>query len=113
MVFLLMLHLAAGRVTTYGPGDAFGELALMYTAPRAATCIAREDTSLWCVDRVTFRSMVMGMAVQKRTVLGCQRSCFVLLLCASENKSLGLERLAESVDFFSPQRRDGTRTEEK
>lgn len=31
------------------PGDAVGELALMYNCPRAATVMAKTDLILWCV----------------------------------------------------------------
>ena len=47
-------------VTTIGPGTSFGELALMYFAPRAATCKAVSECTLWVMDRMTFRSFVLG-----------------------------------------------------
>lgn len=40
---------------TCEPGDSFGELALLYNAPRAATVIAKGNVRVWCVDRTTFR----------------------------------------------------------
>mmetsp|Transcript_4496 Transcript_4496/g.6639 ORF Transcript_4496/g.6639 Transcript_4496/m.6639 type:complete len:822 (-) Transcript_4496:243-2708(-) len=39
-------------------GASFGELALLYNSPRAATCIAQTDCRLWKVDQVTFRTML-------------------------------------------------------
>lgn len=41
----------------YIPGSAFGELALMYGSPRAATIRAKEDCKLWCIDRKAFRGI--------------------------------------------------------
>lgn len=46
------------KVATRGPGDSFGELALMYNAPRAATVRAVSNASLWVVDRSTFRRAI-------------------------------------------------------
>lgn len=55
------------RVTTIGPGGSFGELALMYNAPRAATVISTEaGSTLWALDRVTFRRILMDSAFQRR-----------------------------------------------
>ena len=39
-------------------GQGFGELALMYNTPRAATVKAAGPCTLWCIDRATFRSIV-------------------------------------------------------
>jgi cAMP-dependent protein kinase regulator len=39
------------ELKTYVPGEAFGELALLYNAPRAATIIAKESATLWGLDR--------------------------------------------------------------
>ena len=62
-----------GRVQIAGPADSFGELALMYNSPRAATVVARTAMSLWAVDRTTFRTLVMNLAVKKRA----QRSTYL------------------------------------
>ena len=54
------------KVTTIGPGGSFGELALMYNAPRAATVVSTEPSTLWALDRVTFRRILMDSAFQRR-----------------------------------------------
>jgi len=56
------------KVHTYKPGDAFGELAIMYNAPRAATCRAQGTVKLWALDRVSFKCIVVAAAMQKREV---------------------------------------------
>lgn len=43
-------------------GNVFGELALLYNAPRAATVVAVEDSKLWSIDRNTFNYMVKDAA---------------------------------------------------
>lgn len=54
------------HVHTYKDGDTFGQLALMYNAPRAATCIAFTDCKLWTLDRTSFKVLVAGAAMRKR-----------------------------------------------
>lgn len=55
------------KVNSIGSGGSFGELALMYNAPRAATVISTEGQStLWALDRVTFRRILMDSAFQRR-----------------------------------------------
>ena len=51
---------------TYEPGEAFGELALLYNAPRAATITAKTDSLLWELDRNTFNHIVKDAAQKKR-----------------------------------------------
>jgi len=47
-----------GKVCEYGPGAMFGELALMYHAPRAATVRATSNARLWALDRESFQMML-------------------------------------------------------
>ncbi|KAL8279192.1 hypothetical protein RQP46_008448 [Phenoliferia psychrophenolica] len=54
------------KVASYGPGGSFGELALMYNAPRAATVVATTRATMWALDRVTFRSILMEHTSRKR-----------------------------------------------
>jgi cAMP-dependent protein kinase regulator len=54
------------KVSAVGPGGSFGELALMYNAPRAATVMSSEPSTLWALDRVTFRRILMDSAFQRR-----------------------------------------------
>ena len=50
----------------YVPGESFGELALLYNAPRAATIVCKSDTcELWSLDRNTFNHIIKT-AVQKK-----------------------------------------------
>lgn len=51
---------------TYTQGEAFGELALLYNAPRAATIKAKTDSVLWSLDRETFNYIVKDAAMKKR-----------------------------------------------
>lgn len=55
------------KVATIGPGGGFGELALMYDAPRAATVVsASKGGLLWQLDRTTFRRILMDSSFQRR-----------------------------------------------
>lgn len=39
-------------------GDSFGELALLYNAPRSASVRAIDKTLLWAIDRNSFKTAV-------------------------------------------------------
>ncbi|KAI8870849.1 camp-dependent protein kinase regulatory subunit, partial [Ramicandelaber brevisporus] len=54
------------KVTDYSAGGTFGELALMYGAPRAATVRATSNVVLWALDRVPFRKMLMNATHRQR-----------------------------------------------
>lgn len=43
-------------------GEYFGELALLYDAPRAATVTAQDECILWALDRYTFNCLVRSAA---------------------------------------------------
>lgn len=50
-------------------GASFGELALLYNCPRAATCVANTDCHLWKVDQKTFRYMLANnTATQQKDI---------------------------------------------
>lgn len=55
-------------VKAFGPGDSFGELALMYNCPRTATIRARTDVVLWSLDRVSFKLIVLEANTKKATM---------------------------------------------
>lgn len=76
--FLLFIYLYTCRgvynayvdqkhVHTYENSGSFGELALLYNMPRAATIkVASDVGQLWALDRQTFRRILLKSAFRKR-----------------------------------------------
>ncbi|KAK9892212.1 hypothetical protein WA026_019016 [Henosepilachna vigintioctopunctata] len=54
------------HIHTYENNGSFGELALLYNMPRAATIKAVTDGALWAMDRQTFRRILLKSAFKKR-----------------------------------------------
>merc|ERR1719510_1277362 len=55
------------KVVQIGEGGSFGELALIYGTPRAATVkAANVDVKLWGIDRDSYRRILMGSTIRKR-----------------------------------------------
>lgn len=54
------------HIHTYDNRGAFGELALLYNMPRAATVKALTSGTLWAMDRQTFRRILLKSAYKKR-----------------------------------------------
>lgn len=49
-----------------GPGQAFGELAILYNCPRTATVIALTDVKVWLLDRKVFQAIILKTGKDKR-----------------------------------------------
>lgn len=94
-------------VTTIQDGGSFGELALIYGTPRAATVRAKTDVKLWGIDRDSYRRILMGSTIRKRkmyeeflsrvSILGEWPLSF-----SSKRMHSGFNSFAffESVDFY-------------
>lgn len=54
------------HIHTYNNSGIFGELALLYNMPRAATVQAETQGLLWAMDRQTFRRILLKSAFKKR-----------------------------------------------
>ncbi|KAM4890212.1 cAMP-dependent protein kinase type I-alpha regulatory subunit isoform 1-T3 [Sylvia borin] len=68
--------------TSVGEGGSFGELALIYGTPRAATVKAKTNVKLWGIDRDSYRRILMASICQNPDlcfgglcVLGCLSLC--------------------------------------
>ncbi|KAF2976454.1 hypothetical protein EK904_013007 [Melospiza melodia maxima] len=51
--------------TSVGEGGSFGELALIYGTPRAATVKAKTNVKLWGIDRDSYRRILMAKSLDK------------------------------------------------
>lgn len=80
------------------PGSSFGELALMYGHPRAASVLAMEPSTLWSLDRITFRTIILKSAHRRRTMYEQFLSTVTLLssLDAAERSKIA-DALVSSV----------------
>ncbi|KAJ7068140.1 cyclic nucleotide-binding-like protein [Mycena amicta] len=78
------------QVAECPPGTSFGELALMYGHPRAATVLSIQPSTLWALDRITFRTIILKAAHRRRTMYEQFLSTVTLLssLDASERSKI-------------------------
>lgn len=51
---------------TYSPGDSFGDLAIMYSAPQTTTCRAMNACRLYALDRKTFKKILTKTTIENR-----------------------------------------------
>ena len=66
-LFLNQVFVNGEKVVQIGEGGSFGELALIYGTPRAATVkAANVDVKLWGIDRDSYRRILMGSTIRKR-----------------------------------------------
>ncbi|GMH60202.1 hypothetical protein TrRE_jg3770 [Triparma retinervis] len=83
------------------PGSSFGELALMYNSPRAATVTADEDAVVWSLNRVTFRNILANAtAMQSSKVIESLKK--VELLKGLNEHQLTVLADAVSLITYSP-----------
>ncbi|XP_054036137.1 cGMP-dependent protein kinase 1-like [Dryobates pubescens] len=54
------------QLRTLGPGDVFGELAILYNCKRTATVQALSPVRLWAIDRQRYRAIATSNAKQRR-----------------------------------------------
>ena len=86
------------KVAHVQKGGSFGELALMYNTPRAATVVATSDSILWAVDRVTFRRTIMNSAFRKRKLYESFLQTVPILRSIT---SVELVKIADSLESVS------------
>ncbi len=87
------------KVTEYEGGGSFGELALMYNAPRAATVVATKDSVIWALDRVTFRRILMEITSRKLRMYESFLEEVPLLLSLEPYERHKIADALESVTF--------------
>ncbi|CAO3616396.1 unnamed protein product [Cunninghamella echinulata] len=91
------------KVTEYQAGGSFGELALMYNSPRAATIIATSPCVLWALDRVLFRGILMEHTSAKRKMYESFLSDVPLLASLDAYERYKIADALESVCFDDDQ----------
>lgn len=82
----------------YAAGGSFGELALMYNAPRAATvvCVNPGGGVLWALDRASFRHIIVKTNTSKsKTYEGLLNTITLLNCLSAKEKSSIVDALIE------------------
>jgi ABC-type multidrug transport system ATPase subunit/CRP-like cAMP-binding protein/ABC-type multidrug transport system permease subunit len=92
-----------------GPGDFFGEMALVTGAPRSAAAIAATDVELWTLTKDRFDDIqkthpaisteimrILGERVRRGNVQQFQNEAFALLTLSDERNELTIGRLPEN-----------------
>lgn len=88
-----------GKVLSVGAGGSFGELALLYSQPRAATVTATSEAKLWVVDGKTFRKIIMTSAHRKRKLYESFLKTVPILSSLEPSELVKLADALEPQDF--------------
>jgi signal transduction histidine kinase len=98
------------RLAVYGPGDLFGELALIDRSPRSATVVARTETRLLSLGRTDFRRIV---SASPSVSLCIMRSISAMIRQRTDRfverlrkRNRGLRRAYERLKRAARERRD-------
>lgn len=78
------------KVVEVHKGSGFGELALLYDAPRAATVVAQTEVRTWALDRTTFKQVVVGTTMKKRELYQEFLKGVAILSTLSDNELMNL-----------------------
>ncbi|EPZ32488.1 camp-dependent protein kinase regulatory subunit [Rozella allomycis CSF55] len=87
------------KVIEVGPGGSFGQLALMYNTPRAATVKASEDSVLWAVDRVTFRRYIVNNTFRKRKLYESFLKTVPILSSLQQSEIVKIADALEPIEY--------------
>lgn len=60
------IYVNDAKVVNLGEGGSFGELALIYGTPRAATVMAATDVKMWGIARDSYKRVLMESTIRKR-----------------------------------------------
>jgi len=86
-------------ISSYGEKDCFGELALLYNSPRAATVKCTEGGKLWALERKKFRHvMVKGQASAMQSSANFLKAV-PLLSPLSDEQRAALSNVMEPLTF--------------
>lgn len=86
------------EVYTYEPSGCFGELALIYNSPRAASVTAKTACKLWALDLKTFR-YILATTSSSKMVKRCEFLKKCSFLDALSNEQIG--KLAGALEVSS------------
>jgi len=87
------------KVVTLGEGGSFGELALIHETPRAATVIAKTDVKMWKIDRESYRKILMGSTIRKRSTYESHLAKVKILECLDQWERLIIADALEPENF--------------
>lgn len=87
------------KVAESKEGHTFGELALLYDAPRAATVVANEDSLIFAVNRLAFRSVLRHHQKDKGSKIKAVLRNNEIFSKLHESKIINLETAFQRCNF--------------